>query len=86
MLGITVADSVLVGTLILAVLAAWQGKKDGATAAKAAPSSDGTKELAEAVKDLAEAIRDGIQAQHGAVQRETAELLKQVSSRLERPR
>lgn len=43
MLGITVADSVLVGTLILVVLAAWQGKKDGAAA----------------IRELTESIREG---------------------------
>lgn len=62
MLGVTVADSVLVGTLILAVLAAWQGKKDGASAAKAAPPPEGYKELTEAVRDMTEVLRGVLRA------------------------
>lgn len=79
MLGITVADSVLVGTLILAVLAAWQGKKDGATAAKAGPHVDGMKDLAVAVRELTESIREGNDAKEVHALRERLE-------RLERPR
>lgn len=57
MLGITVADSVLVGTLVLAVLAAWQGKRDGAVAAKAPPEAKGLEDLAGAVRDMTEVLR-----------------------------
>ena len=58
MLGITVADSVLVGTLILAVLAAVQGKKDGAAAAKATPPAvSGAAELVEALEEVTEVLR-----------------------------
>lgn len=57
MLGVTIADSVLVGTLILAALAAWQGKKDGASAAKTAPPSDAYKDMAEAIGEMTEVLR-----------------------------
>ncbi|MFG1320928.1 hypothetical protein [Xanthobacter autotrophicus] len=79
MLGITVADSVLVGTLILSLAAFWQGKKDGATAAKAGPQVDGMKDLATAVRELTESIREGNDAKEVHALRERLE-------RLERPR
>ena len=79
MLGITVADSVLVGTLILAVLAAWQGKKDGAAAAKSGPEVDGMKDLAAAVREFTEIIRDSNDAKQ-------IHALRERMDRLERPR
>jgi hypothetical protein len=37
MLGINVADAVMIGTLALAILAAWRGSKAGTDSAKANP-------------------------------------------------
>ena len=42
MLGITVPDAIAIGTLIIAVLAAWRGNGAGKTAKMAGPPPDST--------------------------------------------
>lgn len=79
MLGITTPDAIAFGMLVLAALAAWQGKKDGATAAKTGAHTDGMQDLAASVRELTEAIREGIDAKEAGAIRERLD-------RLERPR
>lgn len=77
MLGITVSDATLIGTLILGFLAAWQGSKKGEHARSAVPPNPTTAliggaivdsatlaELTNAVERLTDAILAGIQDSH----------------------
>jgi len=95
MLGITVADSVLVGGFLLTLLAAWRGTRDGSAAAKANPIDNASgivanisqanafSELAGAVRDLTAAINGGIQSFEQRAHDEHTAMLREIADRLD---
>ena len=98
MLGITVADAVLVGTLLISLLAAWRGTKEGDKAkATRAPApeyaimgatmvdTDTFRDVAAAVRELTEVLRDGIAAQHNAAEAKLTALMEQIRDALREP-
>ncbi|MCB8821461.1 hypothetical protein [Microvirga rosea] len=96
MLGITVADAVAVGTLVIAVLAAWRGARAGETAKKIIPmdppmaimgaaivDSMTLRDLVEAVKDHATAIREAIKSNERLEHDRLADAVEELKNRLE---
>ncbi|MFO1151023.1 MAG: hypothetical protein U1E62_21825 [Alsobacter sp.] len=99
MLGITVPDAIAFGTLVLAILAAWRGAVAGAKAEKTAPpdhtaaitcgaivDSAALRDLVEAVEELTDAMREMIVSQHERAEGRMADLLTEISEKLDRPR
>ena len=95
MLGITVADAVLIGTLVVSLLAAWRGTRAGDAAKKSLPpdppmamiggaivDSLTLRDLVEAVRALTAMIHEGIEARERRERDRLADVLEEVKERL----
>lgn len=98
MFGITVADAVLVGTLLISLLAAWRGSKDGGEAARGRPPSPETailgatlvdtstfRDVADALREVVAAIREHLAYLRANDTDRMTELLEEISRKLEPP-
>lgn len=98
MLGITVADAVLVGTLVIALLAAWRGARDGKAAQSVKPpapemailgatlvDTNTFRDLVRAVDALTEAVLAGVAAKREEAEDRIADLLEEVRDKLNAP-
>jgi len=96
MLGITVPDAIAIGTLAIALLAAWRGTKAGETAAKVTPPEPAMamigaalvdratlQALTLAVQDHAAAIRETITAAEQARQEDITDAMQRMAEMLE---
>ena len=61
MLGITIPDAVLIGTLVISLLAAWRGSKAGAAAKESTPPEPAVALIGSAIVDTA-TLRDLVDA------------------------
>lgn len=91
MLGISVADAVLVGTLLLSIVAMWRGSNKGASDAKSNPPSPDValigsalvdtiefKRLNENLEKIAELMRESIDQRERGLDEKLNRLLDQV--------
>lgn len=98
MFGITVADAVLVGTLVISLLAAWRGGKDGGGAAKTKPPAPDYaimgatmvdtatfRDVADALRELSGVLREGIAAQQDEANAKMLALMEQIRDAMNQP-
>lgn len=99
MFGITVADAVLVGTLLISLLAAWRGGKDGSAAARAKPQpsaeyaimgatmvdTDTFRDVAVALREVVSAIREHLAYERANDSDRMTELLSEIARKLDPP-
>jgi hypothetical protein len=96
MLGITVADAVAVGTLIIALLAAWKGTRAGDAAKRISPpettlsvgmaafaDTSAMTKMTEALNRLAEAICNASEAKERQQATHLAEILERLTKALD---
>jgi hypothetical protein len=96
MLGITVADAVAVGTLIITLLAAWRGTRAGDTAKWVSPpettlsvsmatlaDTSAMTKMADAINWLSDAICDASEAEERQQASQLADVLKRLTDKLE---
>jgi signal transduction histidine kinase len=96
MLGITVADAVAVGTLIIALLAAWRGTRAGDAAKRISPpettvsvgatvfaDTAAMTQLNNSLNRLAEAICDASEARERQQASQLADVLKRLTDKLD---
>jgi predicted ATP-grasp superfamily ATP-dependent carboligase len=96
MLGITVADAVAVGTLIIALLAAWRGTRAGDAAKRISPpettlsvgmaafaDTSAMTKMTEAIDRLAEAICDASEARERVQASHLAEAIRRMTEALD---
>lgn len=78
MLGITIPDAVLIGTLVISLLAAWRGSKAGAAAKESTLPEPTVALIGSAIVDTA-TLRDLVEAV-----RRLAEVIDRAAGRAER--
>jgi len=96
MLGITVADAVAIGTLIIALLAAWKGTRAGDAAKRISPpettvsvgatvfaDTAAMTQLNASINRLADAICNASEARERQQANQLAEVLKRLTDRLD---
>jgi flagellar motility protein MotE (MotC chaperone) len=96
MLGITVADAVAVGTLIIALLAAWRGARAGDAAKRISPpettvsvgatvfaDTAAMTQLNTSINRLADAIGDASEARERQQANQLSDVLRKLTATLE---
>lgn len=78
MFGITIADAVLIGTLVISLLAAWRGSRAGAAAKEHSPPDPAIASIGSAIVDTA-TLRQLVESIH-----RLAEVIDHTADRAER--